>query len=131
MVSTSGFIVGILGGLLDFASATNLVLYPAPETGMMTSTPSDLGWILGLYALGAIVIATSVLSVTWFGLGRPKLFSGLMMVYGILMVVVGWVMITGSMVGTTEVLLYGYGMAIVGILMVVDGTIMMRNPMSV
>jgi uncharacterized membrane protein HdeD (DUF308 family) len=132
MVSTSGFMIGVVGGLLDFASATNLLISRATqEPGMVNSTPSNLAWIVGLYVLGAAVIISAVLSVMSPGFRFPRLFSALMMAYGAMMIASGWVMTTGNMLGTTDLLLYGYGMVVVGALMFVNGVTMVRSPMSV
>jgi len=131
MVSSSGFMIGVIGGLLDFASATSLLINRATqESGMMNATNSDTVWIVGLYALGAVVIVSAVLSIMSVGFRFARLFSALMIAYGATMVASGWVMTTGTMSGTTDLVLYGYGMLIVGALMLVNGAIMMRSPMS-
>ncbi len=132
MASTSGFIIGVVGGLLDFASATSLLINRATqESGMVSSTPSGPAWIVGLYVWGAVVIISAVFSVMSLGFRFPRLFSALMMAYGAVMLASGWVMTTGNMLGTTELLLYGYGMIVVGAWMFVNGAAMMRSPMSV
>jgi|SRR5208283_4557447 len=132
MASTSGFMIGVVGGLLDFASATSLLANRATlEPGMASNAPSGLVWIVGLYVLGTIVIISAVFSVMSLGFRFPKLFSALMMAYGAVMLASGWVMTTGNMLGTTELLLYGYGMMVLGALMLVNGAAMMRSPMSV
>ena len=124
--------IGVVGGIVDFASATTLLINRATqETGMMNSTPSNLAWIVGLYVLGAAVIFSAVFSVMSPGFRFPRLFSALMMAYGVLMIASGWVMTTGTMQGTTGLLLYGYGMLVVGALMLVNGAAMMRSPMQI
>jgi hypothetical protein len=132
MVSSSGFMIGVIGGLLDFASATTLLINRGTqETGMMTVSNPSIWWILGLYVLGALVIVTAVFSIMSLGIRFSKLFSLLMMAYGGVMIASGLVMTTGNLMGTTDLLLYGYGMLILGALMIVNGLTMIRSPMSI
>jgi uncharacterized membrane protein HdeD (DUF308 family) len=124
--------IGVVGGILDFASATNLLISRATqEPGMMVSNSPSPAWIVGLYVLGAAVIVSSVFSVMSLGFRLPRLFAVLMVAFGALMIASGWEMTTGSMAGTTDLLLYGYGMLVVGALMLVNGASMLRRPMAI
>jgi hypothetical protein len=123
--------VGVIGGILDFASATTLLTSPAePSTMGTTGASLNLPLILLLYLLGTAVILTSVLSIMSIGFRFGRWFSILMIVYGGVMMVLGWLMTAGSMQGTAEVALYGYGMLLVGALMLVNGGMMVRSPMA-
>jgi len=126
MVSTGAFMLGLIGGLLDFASATSLLLNGTNQSGMVGTGTSYVAVALGLYILGALVIVTTLFSVMLIGMRYPSLFSVLMMAYGVAMVVVGWIMWT-DMVSTTIASLYSYGMIAVGALMLVDGVFMLRR----
>jgi len=131
MASSTGFMVGIIGGILDFASATTLLTSPTqPATMGATGTSLDIPLILLLYLLGAAVILTSIFSIMSIGFRFGRWFSILMIVYGGVMMVLGWLMTAGSMQGTAEVALYGYGMLLVGALMLVNGGMMARTPMT-
>jgi len=131
MVSTSGFMIGVIGGILDFASATSLLLGGSgQENPMARAITPNPAWVLGLYILGTLVIISTVLSVMSMGFRFSRPFAILMIVYGIVMIGSGWLMITGKMQGT-ELLLYGYGMVILGGLMIVNGSSMARVPLNV
>lgn len=130
MPSSSGFMIGVVGALLDFASATNVLVSPVQSSGMMTTSGPSPWWILGLYSLGALVLVSSVLSIMAIGFRFARLFSLLMVGYGLAMIASGWIMSTGNMFGSSDAALYGYGMLVVGGLMIVNGAMMTRTPMS-
>lgn len=81
-----------------------------------------------LFALGAVVIITAVISVMSAGRRHRKLLSGSMIVYGIVMLLVGGSM-AGGLVSMMSTPVYGYAMIISGILMVVNGSFMSRRQM--
>ena len=83
---------------------------------------------LGLFWLGAIVITTAVASIMSVGRRRPRLLSGSMIAYGIVMLLVGGWM-AGGLVAMMSTPFYGYAMIIVGILMIANGSIMSRAQM--
>jgi len=83
---------------------------------------------LGLFVLGAIVILTAAVSIMSVRRGRPKLLSGSMVAYGIVMLLVGGSM-AGGLVAMMSTPLYGYAMIVVGILMIANGSIMSRARM--
>ena len=107
LVSTSGFMLGVLGGLLDFASATSIAI--------------DQG--------GILVVAVAVLSVTSTGVMHLKGFSVLMVLLGILMALIGTLMSGGSIQGASTI--YSYAMVVVGALMAINGAMMFRTPMPI
>lgn len=119
----------MIGGILDFASATSLLVSRTTQETTMPGTAPSLVLIFGLYVLGTIVIISAVFSVMSLGFRFPRLFSTLMMAYGAVMIASGWAMITGNMLGTTDLLLYGYGMVVLGVLMLISGASMMRGSM--
>jgi hypothetical protein len=128
LVSSSGFMLGIVGGLLDFGSATTTAI---GQGGVVVGgySMSGSGWAAVLAGLGVLVVAASVLSVTSTGVRHLRAFSVLMVVLGLVMAIVGSFMSGGAMMGAS--LVYGYGMIIVGILMVINGAMMLRNPMPI
>jgi hypothetical protein len=128
--SARGLVVGLVGGALDFASGTALFLGGAQEVMMGNTgmTRQNELLALGLFLLGAIVIMTAVVSVISLGKRHPKLLSGLMVAYGIVMLLVGGSM-AGGLFSVMSTPLYGYAMIIVGILMIVNGSSMSRTEM--
>jgi hypothetical protein len=128
--SARGLVVGLVGGVLDFASGTALFLGGAQEVMMGNTgvTRQNELLALGLFLLGAVVITTAVVSVMSLGKRHPKLLSGLMVVYGIVMLLVGGSM-AGGLFSVMSTPLYGYAMIIVGILMTVNGSSMSRTEM--
>lgn len=129
MVSTSSFMLGILGGLVDFASATTMAINQGSKGMIAGYLLSVYGWAAVLVALGILAVATAVLSVTSTGVSHLKGFSVAMAFLGLVMAAVGSVMSSGLAQGTS--LIYGYGMVIVGILMAINGVLMLRSPMPV
>jgi hypothetical protein len=122
--------LGIIGGLLDFASASLVLIDGSGGSTMMTGyVLTGDAWAGVLALLGALVVAASLLSVTSTGVRHLKGFTLLMVLLGAVMAVVGTLMSGGPLTGSS--LLYSYGMVIVGLLMAINGVMMMRNPMSV
>jgi hypothetical protein len=129
VASTNGFILGLIGGLLDFASAS-LLLVGQSGSSMMNPV-SVYEWAALLVLLGVAVIVTSILSVVTLGLRFVKVFSLLMIVYGILMMFIGGAMTAGFIMASDVSSIYSYGMVIVGAAMAVNGILMSRNPMPI
>ena len=129
--SAGGLIIGLLGGVLDFASGAGLLLGGVQHTtmGNTSVSPQNEVLALGLFVLGAIVIITAVVSVMSVGRRQPKLISGSMVAYGIVMLLIGGSMV-GGLVTMMSTPLYGYAMIIVGIFMIVNGSIMSRTQMT-
>ena len=127
MVSSSGFMLGIVGALVDFASATTILVNQGSGPMMNSYMLSGDAWAAVLLVLGAALVVTSVMSVTLAGVGHLKAFSLLMIAFGIVMAVIGSLMSSGSIEGSSQI--FNYGMVIVGVLMAVDGVVMLRTPM--
>jgi hypothetical protein len=126
-----GFILGLVGGLLDFVSGTGLLQNGMQQTMMESATDAqNQGVGLGLYVLGAIVIASAVALVTSVGRGHSKLLSGLMVVNGVVMLLVGGWMAGDLPRMMTSAPTYGYAMVVVGALMIANGSMMSRNKMK-
>jgi hypothetical protein len=124
--------LGLIGGLLDFASASLLLLGQGNSTGMMNeSLVPTYVWVAVLLVLGVVVIVTSIFSVVSIGIRFGRVFSLLMIVYGILMMIIGAAMTTGYIMAADVSTIYSYGMIIVGAAMVVNGIMMSRNPMPI
>jgi len=123
--------LGIIGGLLDFASASMVLIDGSGGSATMTGGYVLAGeaWAGVLALLGALVVATTLLSVTSTGVLHLRAFSLLMVLLGAVMAVVGTLMSGGPLTGSS--LLYSYGMVIVGVLMAINGVMMVRNPMPV
>ena len=98
---------------------------------MMNEGPvPTYAWVGILLVLGSAVIATSVLSVVSVGIRLGKVFSFLMITYGVIMIIIGAAMTTGYIMATDVSMIYSYGMVIVGAAMVLNGVMMSRVPMS-
>ena len=82
MVSTSGFMLGVLGGLLDFASATTMVINQGGSGMMNGYLGVRLLWAAVLVALGILVVVVAVLSVMSTGMRHLRAFSLLMVLSG-------------------------------------------------
>ena len=129
MVSTSGFTLGVLGGLLDFASATTMVINQGGNGMMNGYLASGYLWAAVLVALGVLVVVVAVLSVMSTGMRHLRAFALMMVGLGILMAIIGSLMSSGLVEGSS--LLFSYGMVIVGVLMAINGGMMLRTPMSI
>jgi hypothetical protein len=132
MPSTNGFIIGLIGGLLDFASASFLLLGQGGGASMVNgSSASVYEWAAVLIALGVAVIVTSFLSIVSVGIRFGRVFAILMIAYGVIMMIVGAGMTAGYIMATDVSMIYSYGMFLVGAAMLVNGIMMSRNPMVV
>jgi hypothetical protein len=128
LVTSSSFMLGIIGGLLDFASATTIAINQGSGT-MMSFLFSGYVWAAILVVLGVVVVAAAALSVMVIGMRYLRGFSLLMVALGVIMLTIGSIMSTGSIVGSSVI--YSYGMAIVGILMAINGITMLRSPVPI
>ena len=130
LVSTSGFMLGIIGGLLDFASATTVVINQGSQRDdeRISSCPGTRG-PQSSSDLGILVVVVAVLSVTSTGVRHLRGFSVLMVVLGLVMAIMGSLMSSESFAGSSTI--YSYGMVIVGVLMAINGAMMLRTPMPI
>lgn len=130
----SGFVLGVLGSFLDFTSGYLILsraMTSTNEMGTMINTYSlsNLAWSISLFVLGAIILITSLASISKAGLARMHLFGTLMIAYGIIMLFVG-----GTMFARIAPMMNGYlissaGMFVVGALMIANGALMNRRMM--
>jgi hypothetical protein len=128
-----GFILGLVGAAVDFASGY-LVLSHTVSTNtmgemMVEYSLSELLWGVGLFALGALLVATSLISVSSVGLGRMGLFGDLMLVYGIAMLIIGSAMYSGVTPMMSGYLFSSAAMFVVGIFMIASGALMRQTRM--
>ncbi len=126
-----GFVLGLVGAILDFSAATLIFRGPSSmsmggEMGMQTMVNASVFWPILLYSLGAILIATGLLGVTKIGMGRMRLFGGLMILYGIVMLAVGGSMIFGVTLMMSG-MISGIAMLFIGSAMIGNGVLMVRN----
>lgn len=109
---------------MDLASATSLLLGGTARSAVMGVDVPSVELALGLYALGAAAIATSLFSAMIVGMRHPRAFSALMAAYGLSMLVIGLTMYTAM---SDVSLLYAYGMVVVGLLMVANSLLAFRD----
>lgn len=128
-LAVSGFVLSLVGAILDFSAGTLIVrgsssMSTGGEMGMQPTGVAAVFWPILLYSLGAILIATGLLGMTKIGMGRMRLFGGLMVLYGVLMLAIGGSMIIGvtlmmsGMISGVAMLFIGSGMIGNGALMV-------------
>ena len=129
MVSSSSFMVGLIGGLLDFASATTMAINGGGSAMVNGYVVSGYGWAAVLALIGVLVVATAILSVTATGVRHLKTFSVLMALLGLIMAIMGTVASSGLLTGSS--LIFGYGMVVVGLLMAINSVMMLRTPMPI
>ena len=132
--NVTGFIFGLAGALLDFASAYLIIAQSVTMTqnGMgMTLTeytnPSGIIWGVGLAALGIVLIVTAFVSLSSLSRKRMVTIGRLMFAYGIVMLLVGTSMLSGltpMMAGSVPSSL---GMFAIGVLMIFNGIAMGRS----
>lgn len=128
MNSTTGLILGLVGGALDFMSGTSIFIGSMPGGSVMASPMGlpNIVWVDGLYLLGGAVLVTTFLSVSYLAKSM-RLSGGLMVIYGVVMLLVGWAMSTGTSLMMTPI--FGYAMVVVGVLMLANGSLMIRARM--
>ncbi|MGI0078468.1 MAG: hypothetical protein ACRECH_02485 [Nitrososphaerales archaeon] len=128
----TGLVLGILGAALDFNSGYLFVSQSVMMTndmGVMTThfdVPA-LEWGVVLFSLGALILGTSLVSATLFGMQRMRSFGVIMAVYGIAMLVIGSIMYSGMTPMMTGSTFSSIGMFAVGALMVINGVLMINT----
>ncbi|MDG6998160.1 MAG: hypothetical protein JRN15_03495 [Nitrososphaerota archaeon] len=126
-------LLGLAGASLDYASGylilTNSMMIVNEMGNMLTSySSSGLGWSIGLFALGTLLLATSIASFSSAGMGRMDLFGLLMIVDGVVMLLIGGAMFLRVTPMMNGFIFSGIGMFVIGALMIVNGGFM-RRPM--
>ena len=106
-----------------------LLLGQVGRSGMMAGTSSSTYlWAAILIVLGAVVIATTLLSVATMDTRMGRLAPYLMTAYGVIMAGIGTAMAGEYIINEGMTLLYSYGMVLVGVLMIANGIIMLKGP---
>lgn len=97
--------------------------------GVMTSNYNMpvVEWGVVLVLLGLLVLGTSLISMTSYGMHRMRMFGILMAVYGVVMLVIGSFMYSGMTPMMTGATFSSVGMSVVGALMIVNGALMIRK----
>ena len=131
--ATVGVILGLAGAFLDYVSGYLILVHSMMSTNLMGTImtsyrSSGLAWSVCLFALGTLLLITSIVSISKTGLARMGLFGVLMIVYGIVMLFVGGAMILRITPMMSSYLVSSTGMFVVGALMIINGGIM-RRPM--
>jgi hypothetical protein len=120
--------LGLAGAALDFYSSYEIMSYPATTMGMASGVAvSGTIWVAGLTALGVLLVATAVASLSSFGASRMALFGGMMVVYGVVMLLVGATMGAGMSPAMQTSSFTGLGMLMVGAAMVANGSMMLKS----
>lgn len=126
----TGLVLGLFGAALDFASGFLFLSQSMTnDMGMLVSQYNQraIEWSVVLFSLGFLLIVTSLLSVSSFGMKRMRILGGLMTVYGGAMFVIGSLMYSGLTPIMTGELLSSAGMFVVGALMIINGALMMSK----
>jgi len=131
-ITLTGLILGFAGAVLDFSSGYLIFVQSKITTNTMGVSVTGYNsfavvWGVGLFALGGLLIITTVASVSSFGNMRMQFFGILMVVYGVVMLLTGELMysqIAPMMIGS---FLSSSAMFVVGFLMILNGVLMVRN----
>lgn len=123
-----GFVLGLVGGLLDFYSAYQFIAGGMGGSAMQY-TSSGMAWGAGVAVLGVVVVTSAAVSVTPFGAEHMRAFGALMVAYGVLMLAVGFGMGGGTVSAMDPGSQTGFGMIMVGGLMAINGFMMLRAEM--
>lgn len=134
VTSAFGFILGLAGAFLDLLSGYLILsnsMMPANDMNIMIPTYSSTGlaWSIGLFALGALLLVSVLVSSTNTGMSHMGLVGGLMILYGFVMMLIGGAMLFRVTPMMSDYLSSSTGMFVVGALMIVNGSFMRRNEM--
>jgi hypothetical protein len=132
-----GFILGIIGALLDFYSGYSFFVTSEVTMSSMGVTTvqynnSSIAWGGIFVVLGVTLICTAVVNISSRGMGRMSLFGGLMIIYGLAMLALSFLMYSGitPIMQQNSLVVSSVGMFIVGALMCANGWLMRRNRMQ-
>ncbi len=126
-----GFVLSLIGAILDFSAGTLIVrgsssMSMGGEMGMEAMGAAAVFWPILLYSLGVILIVTGLLGITKIGMGRMRLFGGLMILDGFLMLAIGGSMIIGVTLMMSGII-SGIVMLFVGSAMIGNGALMAKR----
>ena len=127
-----GLVLGVAGALLDFYSGYQLLAGPTTMPGEMVTVRGgpSLAWGVGISALGAVLVVTTLAMLLPRGARMMEEFGALMVVYGAAMLFIGLSMYLGATSMMQGAAASGVGMLIVGVLMIVNGARMRRPSMA-
>ena len=123
-------LIGIIGGIVDFAIGLIILQQPSSAASMMmetsrTQTSISLGY--SILALGAVVLFTGLYMLTVKMMQHRSGFGLLMILYGIIMLISGAGMI-GQMFFVMQGSTFSGGlMIVVGLAMLYSGSDMVRK----
>ena len=125
-------VLGVLGAAVDIASGYLFLtqsMITTNDMGVMVTGVNyqGIGWSLGLFSLGALILATTFLGASSFGSGRMRNFGYLMVIYGIVMLLIGTLMYSGMTPMMGGSLYSSLGMFIIGVLMTANGAMMTKT----
>lgn len=131
----SGLGLSIAGAISDFVSASLILASTMTSSaGSMTVIYSyniqELVWIISLFVLGGLILATGALGVSNLGMKKMGAIGSLMALFGAIMIGYGLFMIEGMgppMMGFTDRFALGGAMLLIGGLMILNGYWMVRR----
>ena len=131
----SGLGLSIAGAISDFISASLILASTMTSSaGSMTVIYSyntqELAWIISLFVLGGLILATGALGVSSLGMKKMRVIGSLMALFGAIMIGYGLFMFEGMsppMMGFTDRFALGGAMLLIGALMILNGYWMTRR----
>ena len=133
----TGFVLAIVGALLDFASAylilsgsVTMVQNGMGMNSVQVMSDSAIIWGVGIFVFGVVLIITAYLSISNYGRIRMRTVGGLMLAYGVIMFLIGGSMFSGITPMMQGSVLSSIGMFIVGVLMIMNGILMQKTEMA-
>ncbi len=123
-------VLSIVGAAIDFVTANFFFSQSMSVTngmGMLVSNHNQyaIEWSVVLFALGGLLVVTSLLGVSHFGVQKMNIFGGLMMLYGATMIFLGVLMFSGMSPMMNGSLYSSLAMLVVGFLMILNGALML------
>ncbi len=103
------------------------------DMGMVVSNYNQYAveWSAVLFAIGALLVITSLFGLSSIGMGKMKVLGGLMILYGIIMFFIGLVMYSGMTPMMDGSLYSSIAMFVVGVLMILNGALMSKHSRKV
>ena len=129
-----GAVLGLVGAGVDFVSgylilANSTVTTSSMGVSMTAYSARAVGWGVGLFLFGAVLVVSALALVSSVGMKRMGLFGALMITYGVAMLFIGAAMYTGMSLMMSGNFISGLAMFVVGALMIVSGAFMARPRM--
>ncbi len=135
-LARNGLILGLVGALVDFVSGYFFLsqsMVVTNDMGMVVSNYNQYAveWSAVLFAIGALLVITSLFGLSSIGMGKMKVLGGLMILYGIIMFFIGLVMYSGMTPMMDGSLYSSIAMFVVGVLMILNGALMSKHSRKV